>query len=877
MKRLLILLSLALLALLAVGVYGGVRFADVYRDTAAMADAHMQHLVAHPGWSYPAHVYSSPEPLDGPFDRVILEAKARGYKAVCPPSEPGQYCAKTGDFYLVGGVFPEGRQPPGHVTIPPKEGKKKETKETRENKEKREKKPSSTAEKGAQTATAPWVRPSGWTRDPALEPVFMGILLGEETEWREHLPLSEAPDLLVKAIVAAEDGSFYAHHGVDLMALVRATAANTEAKTYSQGGSTLTMQVVRGFSQARDKAMARKVREILSAVALDHYMGKAAILSAYLDLPYLGQLGSISVCGFKTAAMHYFAVPVEKLTLAQAATLAAILPAPGRYSPFTNPEAARERRDRVLHSMAELGLASPADVAAALATPVETREGPFPEEKYEAYLAAVHQYMDKTLPRDVVYGAGLQVFTGLDVAAQDATDKVIVDRLKTLSGMLPHASKEPLQCAVVGIDPPTGRVRVLYGGRGTTSTGFNRATQARRQGGSAFKPVVYAAALSMRDEKGEPLYTAASAFINTIRDFKTPTGIWRPRNVCGEYTPTACLAYALVWSQNIASASLLEDIGLDRFLDYAKTFGFDTSGFPHEFGLALGQGEVTVEEMSRFAAMIANGGKRIDFHPVEVAIDAAGQVRFQRPPPGPQVMREEDATLVRLLMEQVVASGTGGRVHGTGGYPGYQGEIFGKTGTTDEEKDLWFMGGTPDVAGAVWLGYDDPVRIGATGSDLTAPMFGWWERAVHEGLASLEWVKDPEIEMRSVCNITGKRPNASCLTTQAPFLKGTAPGGACPLTHEKVEPPLGEEGEDVGDDVEFYKTATPSGRPLGDATTQAPGAKKKRRSIWEQAEDEEAADPGAATDGTQTDAKKGEPKKAEPKKAEPKKAEPKQP
>jgi membrane peptidoglycan carboxypeptidase len=411
--------------------------------------------------------------------------------------------------------------------------------------------------------------------------------------------------------------------------------------------------------------------------------------------------------------------------------------------------------------------------------------------------------------------------------------------------MLPRYPGQPLQCAVVGIEPSTGRVRTLYGGKGSTPTGFNRATQARRQAGSAYKPLVFAAAFSQRDASGQPRYTPADAFINTLRDFKTPTGVWRPRNVCSEYTPTACLAYALVWSQNIATATLLEQLGIDPFLDFVQAIGLDTSGYPHELGLALGQAEVTAEEMARFAAMLANGGLRVDFHPVEIALDAAGRLRFERPEPGPRVMREVDAALLRILMQQVVAMGTGGRVRGAGAHPGYAGEIFGKTGTTDDEKDLWFVGGTPNLAGALWLGYDEPLRIGATGADLTAPMFGWWQRAAHVGLPQPPFKKYDEIEIRPVCNLSGKRPGPRCLVTQTPLLKGTGPREACTLPHEEILDPADFEGMPEVEGA--YVPATPSGRRPGLPPEAALGS-KKYHTIWNRGEEKAGApEPGGTT------------------------------
>lgn len=668
--------------------------------------------------------------------------------------------------------------------------------------------------------------PPGWRGVAAFEPVLMGMFLGPEAEWRVHIRPEDVPESLVLALLAAEDSSFRTHLGVDFKALLRASKRNVSDKQYAQGGSTLDMQVIRNFTGQRQRTMKRKVYEILASLSLDHYLGKDRVLAAYLDIPYLGQRGSISVCGFATAAWHYFGVPIEEIDLAQAATLVAMLPAPGRYSPVDAPDASLERRNLVLDRVGLLGLAPAAEVAKARATELVTRQGAMPEERYPAYLGAVRAFLLSRLPPEIVYGAGLRVFTGLDVAAQEQSDRLLDERVVVLEKMLPIHTKDPLQAAALAIVPDTGRVTAIYAGRNTTSDGFNRATQARRQGGSAFKPTVYAAAFDLRDAAGQPVYTPGTAMPNSMRDFKTPGRIWRPRNVGGEYTSTASLAYALVWSQNIATASLLEDMGIEGLVDFAARVGYDTSAWPRELGLALGQGEVTVAEMARFCAMIANGGMKVDFFPVEVAVDAAGQVRLTRPPPGPRVMRSEDAAIVRVLMQEVVNSGTGGRVRGTGGYGGYAGPIMGKTGTTNKERDLWFVGGSPDQAGALWVGYDEPRPMVASASDVAAPLYGWWQRALHTGMEQREFRAVEGLAPRVVCNISGKRPNAGCPGTSAPFLASALPTAGCPGGHLESRP----DAEAIVSGEMPEEGALPEGQP-------AVPPKKKRKTIWDPPED----------------------------------------
>lgn len=729
-----VLVSGFVLGLVGLGV-AAVPAATVAREWAAegvaLADAHKAHAVSHPGWSFPARVYTAPTPMTENPKRLVAEAKARGYVEDCKDTGPGEFCGKTS-------------------AVVPRSG-------------------------------------------DALEPVLLGWLIGPDAEIREHLPLAEAPKHLIDAILAAEDRAYHAHHGVNLKAMARAVFANVQDGGYAQGGSTLTMQVVRNLAQRREKTVDRKLREMVLAWAIDDHLGKDGVLQMYLDAPYLGQRGSLSICGFQAATLHYFGKDAKDLTLAEAATLAAILPAPGRFAPDRSPDRAKERRDRVLAAMRQLyGY----DVTAALAEPVATVTPEPLVERWPAYLSATRAWLETTLPPEILYGAGLVVTTGLDVHAQEEAEKLFPAKTKSFETMVGKRGDGPPQAAGVLLDVETGLVRAVYGGSDVTSTSFNRATQARRQSGSSFKPVVYALAFSQTNPDGMPKYTAAHVEPNAPRTFKTPQGDWRPRNVGGEYSETACLAQGLAWSQNIATAALLEEVGGPKaLLPFAAKLGFDVSKYPEEMGLALGQGEATPLEMAQFTAIVANGGRKVTGTPVLRAVDAAGVERIGPPVAGEQVLTPEAAALTRELMRLVIDVGTGGAARGAGGEAGYQGQALGKTGTTDGEKDLWFVGATPTLATSVWLGYDVPAPLGAAASDFAAPLWGWWMNRVtkFQGEAPT-FLDEPKIARRWVCTVTGKLSGATCKGISAPFLTGTAPKEGCPIEHPPPEEPA--EGEE---------------------------------------------------------------------------------
>lgn len=733
-RVLLNLAGLGVAALAIAAVPAGFTASKWAEEGVALADQHRAYQVAHPGWSFPAVVQTAPTPLTEDPKRLVSEAKARGYVEDCKDPGPGEFCGKAGKEKVV-----------------PRSG-------------------------------------------DALEPVTLGVLIGPDGELREHLPLADAPKLLVDAILAAEDRDFREHSGVNFTAMARAVWANAQEGSYAQGGSTLTMQVVRNLAQRREKTVVRKLREMVLAMAIDEHLGKDGVLQMYLDAPYLGQRGSLSVCGFRAAAKHYFGKDATELSLAEAATLAAILPAPGKFAPDRFPDRAKEKRDRVLRTLGEkYGY----DVTEALATPIATVAPPPLPERWPAYLSATRAWLEQNVSPEVLYGAGLTITVGLDVHAQEEAEKLFPAKTRYFETLVGRRGDDPLQAAAVQLDANTGLIRAIYGGSDATAISFNRATQARRQPGSSFKPLVYALAFSMKNPDGTRRFTAAHPEPNEPRTFKTPQGDWRPRNVGGEYSPTACLAYGLAWSQNIATAALLEEVGGPKpLIAFAHKLGFQTAAFPEEMGLALGQGEVTPLEMAQFAATVGNGGLKITGSPVLRAVDAGGVERVGAPVAGERVMDAETAALTRELMRLVIEIGTGGASRGAGGEAGYTGPALGKTGTTDSEKDLWFVGSTPAIATAVWLGYDVPQPLGAAASDLAAPLWGWfmYRSTKFQGEAPA-FPAEPEIVKRWVCTHTGKLSGPTCKGISAPFLPGTQPKASCTIEHPPAEEPeLGPDG-----------------------------------------------------------------------------------
>lgn len=716
------LLAAAAAVVLAGAIAGAFVLAGLMREGAALARVHARHEVSHPGWSFPGRIYSRAVALDLPGPRLIAEAKARGYLENCAasPPPPGTYCEATG-------------------AVTPRSGN-------------------------------------------SLEPVLLGWLIGPDAEVREHLPLHDAPPHLVHALLAAEDRDFWKHSGVNLRAMVRATFANLQEGSYAQGGSTLSMQVVRSLSQRKEKTPGRKLQEMGLAMGLERELGKRGVLQMYLDIPYLGQRGGLSICGFAAASRHYFGKDVRSLTKAEAATLVAILPSPANLGPKIGSEELTARTRRVLLAMRDV---FGEHVDDALEETVRAVEPPPLEERHPAYLSATRLWLEAELPPKLLYGSGLVVETAIDLPLQEDTDERLAQMLRRYEARMARYSDDPLQAAGVALEPDTGLIRAVFGGPEATSTGLNRALQSRRQAGSSFKPVLFALAFSEREANGERRFTAADTQPNRPRVFKTPEGPWRPRNIGSEYSDTCSLAFALVWSQNVATASLLDALGgPSRLIDFASRLGFDASGYPHELGLALGQAETTPLEMAEFVGLLANGGHRVRGRTVVRAVDATGAERVHPPRRGPQVLDAEAAALTRELMRQVIEQGTGTTIRGSASESGYQGAAFGKTGTTDAERDVWFVGASPAVAMSLWVGYDQPARVGGTAMDLAAPLWGYWmSRAMAHEERPLKFPADPALVTRWICAESGRLAAPGCRAVGAPFVPGTQPKDRCMIAH----------------------------------------------------------------------------------------------
>jgi 1A family penicillin-binding protein len=573
--------------------------------------------------------------------------------------------------------------------------------------------------------------------------------------YKEHripVTLEEMSEPLVHAVIATEDRRYYDHHGVDGRRIASAMVANLRRGRIVQGGSTITQQFVRGAFLSRTRTYARKVREAWLAYRLESKFSKRAILQAYLNHVYLGD----GYYGVQAASLGYFGKPASAITATEAATLAALINRPSGYGIRRTPTNVRDRRDWVLRQMHQQGYLDRNAYGEAIATPVaatlapaNVRAGvdPLGLSRGPYFASMVHEFLYEKFGVEQSLAGGLRVYTTMDSEVQRFAEASIAKRLEELHKK--GRNGVPLQAALVAIEPATGYVRAMVGGRDFQESPFNRATQAKRQPGSAFKPFVFAAALEAGFSPGTTI-DGLDAFI------PSSSGAYLPG---GEHElESTTLRAALVHSSNRAAVHLLQRVGLGPMIDLANRVGLQS--LPRVPSLALGTGEVSLLDLTSAYTSFANGGVLQPPTFVRRVEDANGRVLYRGESVGRRVLSESTAFLMASMLSDVVNHGTGYSARQNG----FMLPAGGKTGTTDDHADAWFIGFTPQLAAGVWVGYDQPQSIGrrAFASVVAVPA---WARFMKEATHSEKggWVQRPAgISYIRRCRVTGGLATEYC-------------------------------------------------------------------------------------------------------------------
>jgi penicillin-binding protein 1B len=610
----------------------------------------------------------------------------------------------------------------------------------------------------------------------ALEPEQIGAYYGPDREQRELVSLGEVPRHLIEAVLAVEDQRFESHRGIDLRRIAGALVANLRAGSIREGGSTLTQQLVKNFFLTPERTLQRKLQEAVMAVLVELRYDKDQILEAYLNEIYLGQRGSTAVHGVGEAARLYFGKRARDLTLAESALLAAIIQSPNGISPHRAPERATQRRDLVLGLMHDQGRIEAGDLERARAEPLQLAAVTPDPGDARYFLDLVQRHLAEGYDGDVLTAEGLRIYSTLDRRVQLLAARSLREGLDDLEQRFPHLRRgeRSLQGCIVAMRPQTGEILALVGGRDYRFSQFDRCSQARRPTGSVFKPFVYIAALE--PETGAAGITLASVLDDSPLEIPTPSGIWRPENYDHEFHGLVGVRDALEHSYNVATARLAHRIGVARVADVARRLGI-TSPLPRVPSLALGAADVSPLEMVRAYATIASGGIRPEVQSVEDLVDVKGRTLERRRLQFERVLDPGVAFLAISLLEGVAQRGTAAGVHATG----LEGPIAAKTGTSNEEHDLWFVGFTPDLVALVWVGFDEPRSLRIPSSVGALPI---WRRLVTElsgGRVRGRFAPPAAVRVAEIEPSTGMLALDGCPERRREyFLAGTEPTAVCP-------------------------------------------------------------------------------------------------
>ena len=613
-----------------------------------------------------------------------------------------------------------------------------------------------------------------------LEPEVLARLYGPRQEDRRPLAFAEIPEGFVHAVLAAEDARYFDHAGVDLRAIARAMVANLRSGEIVQVGSTVPQQTVKNLYLGHERTLWRKLREIPMALILDLRYSKERILEVYLNEVYLGQRGPVAVCGAESAARFYFGRTLRDLQNGEWAMLAGMIRSPGRYNPFAHPDRARARRDQVLDAEVRLGWMTSEDADRARSEPLRLASGEsgYSRARYVADL--VRADLRRLYSPEILEREGLEVHTTLDTHLQELAEDALrrgLERLERDRTSLRREAGQPrLQGAVVVTDPATGSILAMVGGRDYVETQFNRAVTARRQPGSCFKPFVFLAGF----ESGA--FTPGSRIEDAPIEIESGGETWRPANYDGKFRGIVTAREALRDSLNVPTVRAARHVGLERVIEVANACGIESHLEPYP-SLALGAQEVTPIELAGAYGTLANGGIRARPRILQEIRDHEGRRLERRDPELRRVVDRAATFLVNQVLVDVLDDGTARSARALG----WDSKSAGKTGTTDDTRDAWFVGYTPRILALVWVGFDDNSRTGLTGASGALPIWVDLIRRAPAERTRAEFRRVPGVELVRIDPETGKRAVSGCPTSVGEwFAEGEAPEESCELHGGRV-------------------------------------------------------------------------------------------
>lgn len=620
-------------------------------------------------------------------------------------------------------------------------------------------------------------------------PLLTGLMTGTR-EKRRRVALDAIPARMQEAVLAIEDRRFYYHPGVDPIRMVGALISNTFGdKTYLSGASTITQQLARNFfltdemaieQQTRQRSLRRKILEQFMAMILETKATKDEILELYLNDVYLGHRGSFALHGVAEASKIFYSKDVRNLTLSEAALIAGVIQSPFYHSPFNNPERARDRRNVVLRAMADGGYITADAAERATKEPIAVvaravdNEAPY-------FVDFLGESLDQSFPGVTSKPGALDIYTTLDLNLQRHAQEAVREGIAKVDAILARRKRGPrrvAQAALVAIDPRTGDILSFIGGRSYNQSQFNRAANARRQMGSTFKPFVYLAAFEKAADEGTGDITPATMVYDEPTTWSFDNQEWSPRNYDGEYDGGITLRRALAMSRNIATVKVAEQTGYDKVVAlWRKTkIGAQDQVKPYP-SVALGIVEATPLEVAEAYTVFPNNGTIRKLRTI-ISVQSGEQNAKPKVEAGPSVARPSAAFLVTHMLRSVLNEGTGASARGMG----FTHDAAGKSGTTNDLRDAWFVGFTPELLTVVWVGLDNNQPLGLSGSQAALPIWTSFMMKALAGRPNTGFPAPGGVSFVEIDRDTGKIATPTCpRVTNEAFLTGTEPLATCEL------------------------------------------------------------------------------------------------
>ena len=621
-------------------------------------------------------------------------------------------------------------------------------------------------------------------RGARIEPELITSIYDNEMEDRVPVALGAVPKVLTDAIIATEDRTFYTHEGISIRGTLRALWTDIRAKQLVAGGSTLTQQLVKNLFLTSERTFTRKAHEALMSVLLEMKYEKPRLLEAYCNEIYLGQNGSVQIVGVEQASQVYFGKKVTYLSLPQAATLAGMIRSPNVLSPLKYPERAMARRNVVLKGMFDQGMIGEPEYEAAKAAPLGLTRFPKTSRSAPFFVDLVLKQLRETYPETQLKTEGLRIFTTLDTIVQRSAEEALDNGIASLSKKYKHirTSQTPLEGVVLTIQPGTGYVKALVGGRNYSKTQFNRAIQARRQPGSLFKPFVYVTA--MDPSRGDQVLTASTVLDDSPISVQAGNAVWKPQNYDNRFHGQVAVREALAHSYNIPAVRAAIDAGVPNVIRTATNIGVESKLQPYP-SVSLGSFEVTPLEIAYAYSVFANLGVKAEPVTILAVVERNGTVKESRLVKMKRVAPAAVCYVMNDVLKDVLNYGTAGRVRSLG----FEHPFAGKTGTTNNYRDAWFVGYSPRVLSLVWVGFDDGHSVRLAGGDACVPIWARHMNRIDGLVPDVDWKRPEDVSEREIDPDSGMLATPYCPQTRSEvYVAGTEPRSVCALHAGSGEP-----------------------------------------------------------------------------------------